>query len=1280
MTASPSAQALLQALPSGRKYTTFEGTAPRPGEEETYTKASWFSRLIFGYAQPVMDIGNKRQLNDDDLWQLEGENRTAIAFAKFKRAYLRHDKSVFRAILATYGMPLLICGLGSSTMAACAIFAPIVLQHVIDAFIAPELDLNNLLWWFGTFLASRLLNAFCDAHVDFNIQISMLHLTASLKSLLYEKVTRRSIQTKSANENDSAEVSNLFTGDIDSIYWASYEINLLWVLPIQIVAVVYMLYTVLDLAAFAGLGVIFLSMAAQSVIAKVMMGAYMKVMDFKDGRMRVVNEIFGAIQIVKLNAWEHKSFERIQEWRDKEMGALKKYWGTIVASGFFYWNTPLLVAIVSFVTYALVMKRELTAAKVFTAMVLFNSIRMPLFNISNVFQNVLQARVSIDRITKYLNDDEVHPERVARDVNNYPQDVMVSVENANFTWKTASQADVANADLVLRDVNFQVREGDFVVIHGPVGAGKSSLVAAILGELPRATGKVFVRTEKVAYYSQQPWIQHLTIRDNILFGLPFDAKKYERVIDACGLTKDLEQFPAGDMTEIGQKGVNLSGGQKARVSLARACYSDADIFILDSPLAAVDAVVQSEIFNKCLCGLLEKKTVLLATHLHDVIESEAVDMKISVSPEGVTSVTREERTQPRRAYAKMHVEKVSVDDDVTIDADTKQIKSSGMLIEEESREDGRVAKDVFMFYLNAIGGVKFAVMYVSIIIIRQAFLVSSDLWLSHWTGAESDSDLDSEVSGASVGYNVSIYALLGIGTMILSIMRSISFAVGSVRGSQVLFAAMTKSLLSAPLRFFDANPIGRIVNRYSEDMTNIDFNINMFGPVTQGVATVLQLATAIMVIRYLGLFFIPLVYVYIKIGAFYLNSSREVSRLLKVSTSPILNHLSQSDDGIAVIRAFGPSYVDRAIDEAFKRIDGNSRVWYAETLVNQWFAVRIQMIGFAVVVVIVSALLVLRDYLSPGLVGLAFMYAVNIDEELSNMVKTWSGLEVAMVSPERVSEYIGIPAEGSSKDSNQVIIPADLSPLWPKKGSIKFDNVVFAYKPGAEPVLKGLSFDIKPNENIGIVGRTGAGKSSLTMALFRINELESGRIVIDGQDISTINLHTLRSRMSIIPQVPVLFKGPLRAYMDPFNAYTDADIWQAFDKIGLKDMISALDGKLDHELSENGENFSVGERQMLCLARALLRQSRVVVMDEATASIDLATEQKLQSMIQREFVDATVLTIAHRLATVLDSDRILVLSDGRVVEFDTPKRLARVEGGVFRELAQESGHLTQLLQ
>ncbi|TMW69125.1 hypothetical protein Poli38472_001281 [Pythium oligandrum] len=1260
-------------------YATFPQKAANARANTSYAKASWFSRLVFGYAKPVMDIGHTRQLNEDDLWQLEGENRTSVAYAKYKRAYVRYNKSVYRAILSTYGAPIVFCGLGSFTMAACAIFAPIVLQHVIDAFSAPVLDVEDLAWWLGTFLLSRLVNAFCDAHVNFQTQLWILRLTVSLKSLLFEKTMRRSLQSR--NDNGMIDVSNLFTSDMTSIIWASSQINMLWILPIQITVIVYLLYTLLDIAAFAGLGVILLSMGLNTLVARGYMSAFADIMTYKDRRMKDVKEAFGAIQIVKLNAWEDQFFDRIQVWRQLEMKAIAKYLYLMGMITFLFWSAPLAVSATSFVTYAVVLEQELTPAKVFTAMVLFNSIRMPLFSLSNVLQTSAQARISLQRMVTYLNTTDIDESCVSHDAESYEKDTMISIEQADFGWKTSPEAfevvDEGKAEteqngiqrLVLRGVDLEIRKGDFVVVHGPVGAGKSSLLAAMLGELPCTNGKVFVRTHKVAYYSQQPWIQNLTIRDNILFGLPFNAKKYERVLDACGLVKDLEQFPAGDKTEIGQKGVNLSGGQKARVSLARACYADADIYILDSPLAAVDAVVQSEIFNKCLCGLLESKTVVLVTHLHDVIESKAVNVKISISSNGTVDVERHERTQKRQQYATVHGE-VSLGEQLTEKTiDGEKIVPSGSLVEDEVREDGRVAWDVYMSYLDALGGISFGVFFTLVLISWLAFQVSTDLWLSHWTSMN-------PTSGhlVSVAYNVTVYSILGVGAALFGLLYSMTLAYAGVKAARTIFDSMTRSLLRAPLRFFDSNPIGRILNRYTEDISTIDFQLsfNYFGVLTYGVKMLMQLATAVYVIKWIGVVFIPLAYVYARLAVYYMNSCREVSRILKVSASPILSHLSQTEEGVAVIRAFGSSYVERAVHENFKRIDGNNRVWYAETLVNQWFSVRIQMIGFAVVLVVVSSLLVLHEYLSPGLVGLAFMYAVNIDEEMSYIVKMWARIEILMVSPERVSEYIGIKPEGRR-------VTKDVSLIWPQTGSLSFDNVVFAYKPGGDPVLKGLSFSIQHNEKIGIVGRTGAGKSSLTMALFRINELESGRIIIDGQDISAVNLQALRSRMSIIPQVPVLFKGSMRAYMDPFGEYDDADIWQAFDKIGLKDMISALDGKLNHELSENGENFSVGERQMLCLARALLRRSRVVVMDEATASIDLATEQKLQAMIQREFVDATVLTIAHRLATVLDSDRILVLSDGRVVEFDTPKRLARLEGGVFRELAQEGGYLQRLL-
>uniref|UniRef100_K3WSA3 Uncharacterized protein n=1 Tax=Globisporangium ultimum (strain ATCC 200006 / CBS 805.95 / DAOM BR144) TaxID=431595 RepID=K3WSA3_GLOUD len=1254
--------------------TTDEATSKKT-RLPSYSRAPWWSKLFFSYANPVMELGNKRQLNQDDLWELEGENTTSVVYEKFKTQYLNKRKAVVPALFATYGWDFFICGIGSMVMAACDVFAPVVLHHVIDIFSASAIDMDGLVLWLGAFFVSRLVNATVYAHTWFHMEIVLIRLTVSLKCLIFEKALRRSVQSK--HEADTVDITNLFTSDMDNFIWVSFSLNSLWVVPIQIVVVVYLLYMVLGLAAFAGAGVMILLLFANYFVSQSYATAYETLMDLKDNRMKVVKEVFNAIQIVKLSAWEDKFMERIRSWRGKELKVIARYMYTLAFGVFLFWTTPICVSVTSFATYTLLMKQTLTAAKVFTAMMLFNSVAESISDFPEAVQSLVQARISLGRISKFLDADEIDPKRISRDASKYSSDVMVSLENATLSWNTsdANKADLSEeatdeSTPTLFNVNLQVKKGDFVVVHGAVGAGKSSLCSALLGEMPLTSGHTFMRSERIAYYSQQTWIQNLTVRDNILFGFPFDPAKYDRVVDACGLRPDFKQFPAGDMTEIGQKGINLSGGQKARVSLARACYADADMYILDSPLAAVDAVVQSEIFRKCLCGILEAKTLVLVTHNPDIIRSETVDVRVLVE-DGKVTCERVERQRPRYQYGDLLKSGTVADIEVDDIEDADKSAESGVLVEDEERQAGRVSGEVFKAYFDAIGGFKSAFVFFAVLILWQSFQVSSDVWLSHWTGSK-------EATTTSVEYNLRVYALLGLGTGLLVLVRSTLGAYLGLRGATYLFDSLTKSLLHAPMRFFDANPMGRIINRYSEDMSVVDVQLqyDVFGFFVKLVINGFHIVTAMFVMKYASVLVIPLAWIYINVGHFYLAPSREVTRLAKVSNSPVLSHVAASEEGVAVLRSFGSPFVKQAIETNFKLIDANNRVMFAEALVTRWLAIRINLIGCGFVVVVVSSLVWMKDMLSPGLVGLAFMYAVSVDQELSFLVRAWSELELAMVSPERILEYVGIEPEGHDK-----IVTFDPSATnWPRHGSITFENVVFSYKPGGALVLKGVSFEIQENEKIGIVGRTGAGKSSLTMALFRINELVAGRILIDGMDISRMHLQTLRSRLSIIPQSPVLFKGSMRAYMDPFEDYDDAAIWTAFEKVGMKDMVSSLDSKLDHELSENGENFSVGERQMLCLARALLRRSRVVVMDEATASIDHGTEKKLQAMIAHEFANATVVTIAHRLATVLESDRVLVLENGNVVEFGAPRSLVQNgDGGMFYELAKEGGYLKQLM-
>ncbi|KAL3656838.1 hypothetical protein V7S43_018295 [Phytophthora oleae] len=1250
---------LLQPSPSSREYATFLKVPPTSPKVPRRQSASLLSRLFLSYADDMMRIGNVRQLDQEDLLLLDDGSHSEVAFAFFRRHYEQQDESIVRAIVHGYGWKFLLCGLGSALTTACILFAPVVLHHVIDAFAAPEMDMTSLSVWLAAFFASRLANALVAPHVDFQIQLMVFRLAVSLRALLFEKTMRRSIQSRS--DDKAVDIANIYSSDIQRVIQCANEINTLWILPVQIAVVVYMLHVVLGVSALAGFVVIALSMLVTFFFTKKSTGAYEELMKLKDNRMKLIKEVFGAIEIVKLNAWEKRFEAKLLAHREFELSALSRFVYAICGTVFVLWSSPLFVSTVSFAVYTLVLNQVLTAAKVFTAIALFNLLRDPLREFPNMIQKCLQAKISLDRMADYLALHEVDPSNVTRNDPSIPDDVAIAVEHGTFVWNEG-------ADPVLSDVNLTVRKGDFVVVHGSVGSGKSSLCSVLLGEMEKADGKVSVNG-KVAYYSQQPWIQNMTIRENILFGQAFDHSKYQRVLDACGLLPDLQQFPSGDATEIGQKGINLSGGQKARVSLARACYSEADVFILDSPLAAVDAVVQSEIFGKCICGLLAEKTVVLVTHNLEVIESGAASCTVSVS-EGRISAKRQANQRSRTHFAPQLPPLNTKEEPQTSTINDSDLSDAGRLVEDEEREEGRVSAAVFWQYFNAMGGLKVLLLLLVIQSLWQGCQIGSDLWLSHWTGQKGNSYDSSQTQ-----YNMAVYALLGGGSALMVLARAVTVAAAGLRASRDLFRLLTHGLLTAPLRFFNTNPIGRILNRFGGDMTYVEIDIpfDIGSLLVTSFFTFCQLATAMYIVKILVVFILPLAYLYVKFAKFYLMPSREISRLLKVASSPVLSHISQAEEGVTIIRAFGSECVKQTVAENFSRNDVNARAWFCDFVVLTWFQLRMELIGCGVVIAVVSCLVYLHDYLSPGLVGVAFTYALSIDSRLARLVRVWSWLEIEMVSPERIMAYASIPPEGE-----QTSFTIEPTQPWPNTGTISFQDVVFSYKQGGVPVLKGLSFSIRNNEKIGIVGRTGAGKSSLTMALFRINELMSGRILIDSTDIATMPLRTLRSNLSIIPQSPVLFKGALRAYMDPFDEFSDAEIWSALEKVDMKTQVGALEGQLTYELSENGENFSVGERQMLCMGRALLTRSRIVVMDEATASIDHATEKRLQRVINEDFKDATVLTIAHRLGTVLDSDRIMVLSDGRVVEFDSPRELAKNPKGVFYELAKEGGYLDKL--
>ncbi|DBA04859.1 TPA: hypothetical protein N0F65_004496 [Lagenidium giganteum] len=1279
-------------------------TAAHPRDQ-----AGWFSKIFLSWVYPILAEGNTRQLDPEDAWALSEPDRCEGATNTLHRNWIASG-SLLVAFLKTYGLWYMSVGLLLAGAYGCDLLGPYVLFRVVDLISQVEVNYHAVTFWLGLLFATRIIKALLFAHVYTDTQVIAVRFSSALKSIVFQKSLRLSAEAKTVK--NTGDIVNIYTTDVQNILMAAYFLHEMWILPTEILIAISMLFNIVGSATFAGVGVILVVLVVNNYLSRAQAHTFGDVMRLKDERMKVINELFSAMQIVKLNAWEAKFAEKVGEVRARELRVVWRYLMIGAMNIFALWGAPVFVSTTTFAVYALVMGQQLTAAKVFTALALFRLIQEPLRSLPRIITGIIQAGISVGRLMEFIDLSEVDPYAVSGRENadmvaKYePSDVIVAVEDGTFAWDAKGMP-------LFRGINLRVTRGEFVVVHGRVGSGKSSFCSVLLGDMLKRSGSVYMGGS-VAYCSQQPWIQNLTIRDNILFGLPYDKHKYRKVIEACGLTKDLALFAAGDKTEIGQKGLNVSGGQKARISLARACYSDADVFIFDSPLAAVDAIVQNEIFTKCFLGLLKNKTRILVTHNPEIIASKYVDQAIRLVDGAMThtrnmdkqelstppvsplvshgrvnqrgkgglqhlSVTTVAGSAAASPVARSALEQFSTENVVaegfsplsnrSVDSFIGESTSDGRLVKEETRQEGRVSAHVFMAYFRAIGGLKVVFFLIFVQCVWQGFQILSDFWLSHWT---SKSEEDQRLH---VTRNLSIYVALALSSSAMVLVRTMTVSFAGIRGAKRMFNAMTSALLHAPMSFFDANPVGRILNRYGDDVSAIDFRL----PFAYGTMLAVTfsngctLITAAAVTKYFGLLIVPILYIYLRIGQFYLRPARELQRLQKTTQSPVLAHVSESIDGTHIIRAFGTDQVHRFIEQNFSKIDTNNRNVYVSIVTGQWFALRMQLMGGFLVVLITGALVTMRSYLSAGVIGLAFNYALAVDQGLESLIQTWSWLETSMVSPERIQEYIDIPAEAPHE------IPAT-EPVaeWPARGEVAFNNVSFRYKDEDELVLRNLTFRLAPAEKVGIVGRTGAGKSSLTMALFRINEVASGTIVIDGVDTSKIGLRSLRSRLSIITQAPVLFKGTIRGYLDPFEEYGDDNLWLCLRKVGMGDKISSMDGKLLAVLEENGDNFSVGERQMLCMARALLSESSVVVMDEATASIDHETDMKLQKVIRSEFKQSTVITIAHRLDTVLDADRIMVLDAGKIVEFDSPKALIARRSGHLYDLAKEGGYLDRL--
>ncbi|POM77788.1 Multidrug resistance protein ABC Superfamily, partial [Phytophthora palmivora] len=1000
-----------------KSYDTFDHSiSKRKSSPHPQDVAGCVSRLLLDWVRPLLTLGQHKQLDADDIWPLRWDLQANTASYRFSSVY-EASQSMYKAALVCFGRRIVLTGGAFLVSMLCNLLGPVVLKEVVSNLSAlAEKDreeerpvLQTICVWVVTLFVAKVLQAFADNYARFNSEVIAIKLVASVKTLMFRKTLKLSAEAR--REKSTGAITNMYTADSDAILDTAFLIHQLWLIPLQIAIVSYMLYDVLGFAAIAGVCVIVAMLGINHIISKWMFASQRVYRRSKDVRMKKVAEVFKAVEIVKFNAWEDQLMNQIQETRAKEMKDLFKRRLLACLSVVLLWGMPVFISVASFGVYTGIMHRHLTPAIVFTSIALFQLIQGPLRMITNILPMLVQSKVALERIEAFLQMSELENDNVIP--ADHPlgekyiiKKVIVAVDDGEFGWDVETT--------LLRNVNLEIKAGDFVVLHGPVGCGKSSLCSALLGEMVKYHGTVFMGGS-VAYCSQQPWIQNMTVRDNILFGLLYDRKKYEKVLDACSLTVDLQSLPAGDATEIGERGVNLSGGQKARIALARACYSDASVYLLDSPLSAVDAIVQNEIFQKCMLGLLKNKTIILVTHNPEIIESRHVTRAVTIDDLGEVVETHQVNNpteadvplvSPFAAHPygvnifagenghdcletdaflgkEIHTEiddhsnrldlvdeAIECDNDMAIIApctprtlssaagdNTIELEKLGKLVDEEERVEGHISNHVFNAYYRAVGGLPIVFLFLMTSACWQALQISSDFWLGAWSSDGINKD--------STSYRLGIYTVLGLASALMVFARMFMTAVYGLRAARRMFDAMTKALMHAPMRFFDANPIGRILTRYGSDVSVVDSNIPpLFSRMSSTIFSVgCSAVTAAIVIRWMGILLLPVAFLYYRIGAYYIRPARELQRLSKTTQAPVLNHLSEAVDGGTVIRAYGRGHMDRFQVLNSTKLDDNNKIWYGQLCVSQWFSLHIQLIGSLLVLVVTASLVLLRHQL-----------------------------------------------------------------------------------------------------------------------------------------------------------------------------------------------------------------------------------------------------------------------------------------------------------------------------
>ncbi|KAG6602878.1 ATP-binding Cassette (ABC) Superfamily [Phytophthora cinnamomi] len=1289
--------------PKSQCSTAEDPRKPFRDQEHPIRSASLLSMVIMTWLQPLISLGAKRALERQDVWAMSPEDTCEVLRLRFDRELRSINNMetptplgiprVALALVRTFQREIAVVFASDLIFIAGSALMSFFVEAILD-FID---DRDNVFGIKSGYILVVLLSfAAFVSMMSFNFAwFISSRVGVNMRSLLLDAVYRKSLRLSSEarQKYSSGEIMTLVSVDIDRVF--NGMLNGPWVVlaPIAFAVTLVLIGVLFDpIAAVAGLVLLIVVLATSFRLAKRIGRARQELLPVTEERLRVTSEALQGIRVTKFYAWNESVATRVEKIRREEVTRYRRFHFLQILNSTLLFLTPTFLAGVTVGVYV-VYRGSFTVIQAFTLIAVINVSRQGVNAFPLGIADLSQSAVACHRIDEFLdsnelemavsNDSGVNP---ARDVVNgsLPKG-SISIENAQFCWPSSTVEDEGKSgntacgmsavkSLCLKEINLHIEAGSLVMIVGKVGSGKSSLLQALLGEMQMAAGTMEVQGE-ISYVSQEAWIRNATLRDNIVFEGDFDNERYESVLEASQLTLDLASLPSGDRTEIGERGINLSGGQKARVSVARALYRQtSDILMFDDPLSAVDPHVAHAIFQECILGLVRLKTRILVVNSHYDLLAHAD--KIVVVQNG--------RIAGEGSYADIvarfpELSTVNIDPGSSIqvepEANEKPEQSSSIiksddaganlddqLVEKEDRVKGRVTGYVYKTYLDETGLGAFVVVAIVVLgySVSQGLLVVVNWWQAYWASNMRDPDSSYSATWFGLWY----FGFIAFGA-VATVCRSIVVMLMLLRSSKNLHDELFRRVLAAPVNtYFDVTPVGRILNRFSNDLDQMDSLLpqqwqNFVQNVSLSVGGFIVCALAS---YWIGISYIPVVVALVVTGFYFKKTSREVKRLEGISRSPVYNLLGETLNGVQTIRAFKMQATFGEMNA--RAVDENASFFFIYWAAGRWLAVRLDALSVVVIFVVSLYLVATKGELSTLLSGISLVYALMLTSMVQSSVRDVDRTDNAMTSVERILHFREIPQEKDSPGSAPIN-----SDLWPSQGAITFDNLHLKYRPQLPLVLRGVNMKIAGGEKVGICGRTGAGKSSLVIALFRICEFDSGAITIDGVDIQNVRLHDLRRSLAIIPQDPVLFSGPLRDNLDPFDEYSDSDIWTVLQQVHLADTVSSWGSGLQFPLAEKGDNLSVGQRQLLCIGRALLKNSKIVVLDEATANVDTATDSLIQATIRETFADKTVLIIAHRIHTILHCDQIAVMDAGQVAEFGPPAELLAQRNSIFASLA-----------